>query len=44
MMDRYTVADVAPRMLLAVQAFDAAKTKTAASNGWQSKARAKKTA
>lgn len=45
MMDRYTVAGVAPRLLVAVNAFNAAnKTPTAGSNGWQSKAKARKTA
>ena len=45
MMDRYTVAGVAPRLLVAVKAFNDANTAgTAGSNGWQSKAKAKKTA
>jgi hypothetical protein len=45
MMDRYTIAGVAPRLLVAVQAFnDANTTPTAGSNGWQSDAKVKKTA
>lgn len=45
MMDRYTVAGVAPRMLVAVTAFNAANAaKTAGSTGWQSKGNRKKTA
>lgn len=45
MMDRCTVAGVAPRLLVAVKAFnDANTTETAGSNGWQSKARAKQPA
>lgn len=44
MMDRYTLAGVAPRLLVAVKAFNAANKKTAGSRGWQSRAKARKTA
>ena len=45
MMKRYTLAGVAPRMLVAVQAFNAAHSpQTAGSHGWQSKRKTKKTA
>ncbi|HXG54772.1 MAG TPA: tyrosine-type recombinase/integrase [Vicinamibacterales bacterium] len=44
MMDRYTLAGVAPRLLVAVKAFDAVNKKTAGSLGWQPRAQAKRTA
>ncbi|CAN5877517.1 hypothetical protein BH24ACI5_BH24ACI5_04210 [soil metagenome] len=45
MMDRYTVAGVAPRLLVAVKAFNVGTgTETAGRDGWQLNGKAKKTA
>ena len=46
MMDRYTIGGVAPRLKLAVTAFNAAvkSAETAGSSGWQSEQKVKKTA